>query len=83
MKFGDYVTVEMNRFNGDNEHYRHKVIRTLNSNLYADVPVRYDGTEYNHGEVVPVVACICCGVQENKVVRYAQKDVITEAIDGQ
>ena len=79
MKFGDYVTVEMFRHGADNEHYKHKVINTLKSNYYADVPVKHDGKEYLHGHIEPVVSCICCGVQETEVIRYAQKDVKTEA----
>lgn len=73
--FGDYAEIEQKRYGAKNEMYLHKVIRTLSSNTYVDVPVQCPATETNHPEVVPVVACICCGVMETEVRKYRLEDV--------
>ena len=75
MEFGDYARIEMKRYGVKNEIYLHKVIGALSSNGYVDVPVHTPATETLHDEVVPVVACICCGVSEREVLRYRVKDV--------
>lgn len=75
LKFGNYVTIEMKRYGVENEHYIHKVIRQLESNVWVDVPVQEAAKESMHKEVVPVVSCICCGVDETKVLRFRVSDV--------
>jgi len=73
--FGDYIEIEQKRYGGDNEMYRHKVIGTLRSNTYVPVPVQSPAEEINHGNVVDVVSCVCCGVNERYVLRYKKSDV--------
>ena len=68
--FGDKVSVEQFRYGADNEFYIHKVIGTLKSNTYADVPQTGGYEEYIHKEQVDVVQVICEGVSEDKVLRY-------------
>lgn len=75
LKFGDYVVIEMKRHGVENERYTHKVIGQLGSNAYVDVPVQDPVKETIHDKVVPVVACICCGVDETKVFRFRVEDV--------
>ena len=75
MKFGDYVRIEQKRYGDENEMYEHKVIGCLKSNYYVDVPVE-NCIETFHPEVIDVVACICCGVDERVVYRYKKSDVI-------
>jgi hypothetical protein len=76
LEFGDYVTIEQKRFGVDNEMYLHKVIGVFSSNAYVAVPVQIPDEEKIHeGGCVPVVACICCGVQETEVRKYRLKDV--------
>lgn len=75
LKFGDYVVIEQKRYGVPNEMYMHKVIGLLNSNSYVDVPVQTPATEVLHDKVEPVVACICCGVQERDVRYYRLSDV--------
>jgi len=75
MKFGDFCAIEQKRFNTDNEFYSHKIIGTLRSNSYVDVPVGCYMKETLHNEIVDVVACITCGVCEREVFRYRQCDV--------
>jgi len=74
LKFGDYVFIEMERHNIANEHYLHKVIRQSFSDVYVDVPARSQ-EEVIHDSAVPVVSCICCGVNETKVLKFRVDDV--------
>ena len=73
--FGDYVSIEMKRHGVPNESFTHKVIGLLESNTWVDVPVQEPAEESIHSEVVPVVACIVCGVVEDKVLKYRLEDV--------
>ena len=81
--FGDYVLIEQKRYGGENEMYLHKVIRSLSSNSYVDVPVDGAGNFLNEvlrDECVDVVSCICCGVDETKVRKYRLSDVRVPAL---
>ncbi len=74
--FGDYVEIEQKRYGVCNELYLHKVIGQFKSNTFVDVPVQSPRTETIHTkEFVQVVACICCGVDETKVLKYKVEDV--------
>jgi len=75
LDFGDYVFIEMKRHGIKNEFYKHKVISQLSSNTYVDVPVQDPAKEVIHDNVVPVVSCICCGVDETKVLKFMVDDV--------
>ncbi len=75
LKFGDYILVEMNRYGAKNEFYIHKVIGTLESNSYTNVPVVSIGEKTGHDKMVLVVDCIQCGVCEEEVVRFRISDV--------
>ncbi len=74
MKFGDYVQIEQKRYGVENEMYTHKVINVLMSNNYVDIPVQTPAKETLHKELVPVLSCICCGVDEKKVLHYKETD---------
>ena len=80
LRFGDYARIEQKRHGCDNEIYLHKVIRELESNSYVDVPVEMPIKEVIHDEVVEVYACICCGVDETKVLKYKATDVICNTL---
>jgi hypothetical protein len=73
--FGDYSIIEQKRYGAPNEMYIHKVIGTLRSNAYVDVPVQCPATETIHSGVVDVVACVCCGVSERQILRYRASDI--------
>ena len=45
----------------------HKVIGTLRSNTWVDVPVMHNATETIHDHMEDVVACVCCGVSGSGV----------------
>jgi len=73
--FGDYVKIMMKRHGVPDEIYIHKVIGTLASNKWVDVPVKSPATETVHDEMDDVVACVCGGVCEREIMRYRAQDV--------
>ncbi|NEW05930.1 hypothetical protein GK047_07885 [Paenibacillus sp. SYP-B3998] len=75
INFGSYVKIEQKRFGVPNEMYLHKVIGRFESNCYVDIPVKIPRTEVLHGKLVPVVSCICCGIDETEVLKYRLVDV--------
>lgn len=75
MDFGDYVEIEQKRYGCDNEMYKHKVIGTMRSNAYVPVPVQVPAKEINFADIVGVVSCICCGVDEKHALKYKITDV--------
>lgn len=76
LEFGDYISVEQKRYVGGNEFYTHKVIRTLESNSYTEVPVdAHKPVNPIQNEIAEIVECICCGVDESKTIRFRVKDV--------
>ncbi len=74
--FGDYVAIEQKRFGVENEIFLYKVIGTLESNGYVDIPVRVADPEVCHDKIVPVAACVCCGVSERTVCRFRISDLL-------
>ena len=75
LDFGDYVSICQKRYGVDNERYIHKVIGNSKSNCWVNVPVESPRTETRHDNIVPVVECICCGIEETEVLRYKCEDV--------
>ncbi len=75
LDFGDYVLIQQKRYCVENEMYLHKVITKLRSNSYVDVPVQTPSTETIHDDVVDVISCICCGIDETRVRKYRLCDV--------
>jgi hypothetical protein len=76
IRFGDYCLIEQKNYGCENDMYLHKVIGTLMSNSWVDVPVQTPATETIHKRMAKVVACICCGVSETEVRRYLAKDCL-------
>ena len=76
LDFGDFALIEQKRHGVQNEMYEHKVINSLESNSYVDVPVQSPATETLHDEIVRVIGCITCGVSERSVLCYRIKDVV-------
>ena len=73
--FGDYASIYQKRHGVDDERYTHKVIGVSRSNCWVDVPVESPRTETRHSNIVTVVECICCGVDETEVLKYRYEDV--------
>lgn len=83
LQFGDYVTIEQNRYGADNEMYLYKVISTCQSNCWVDVPVVSIGKEEIHsGKIANVVRCICCGIDETDVQTFRAEDVVLSQKHG-
>lgn len=74
--FGRYCLIEQKRYGVPNEKFLYKVIGTLNSNAWGDIPVDSCDKEFKlHDHCEQVVDVICCGVSEDKVERYRLCDV--------
>lgn len=73
--FGDYVVIEQHRYGVPNEMFLYKVVGYMKSNCYVTVPVHSVDGEKLQGEVVPVIACIRCGIDETKVQKFRLEDV--------
>ena len=81
--FGDYVYILQKRYGVPNEPYLHKVIGNLDSNFFVDVPVYIPRQETRHQRPVPVVACVCCGVNEREVLNYRIVDVAKQEAENE
>jgi hypothetical protein len=75
VKFGQYATIEQNRYGASNEFYIYKVINTSRSNSWVDAPVVAVEKEVQHDSIEDVVWCICCGVMENTVHRFKFSEI--------
>jgi hypothetical protein len=78
LDFGEYVRIEQKRFGVENEMFLYKVIGGgIKSNCWVTVPVGPPNfeTEAQHDEIEEVVKCVCCGVDETKVVKFRVCDV--------
>jgi len=73
--FGRYCYIEMKRYNGPNEFYQHKVIGSLRSTTWVDVPIQSPATATIHDHLEEVINVICCGIMEDTVYRVRLKDV--------
>lgn len=82
--FGDYVVIEQHRFGASNEWYLHKVIGSSRSVTYVDVPVTGVRKEkiHIHKDLVDVVSCIICGLDETQVFKYRVQDVQSNPHDA-
>lgn len=75
--FGDYIKYPTG-YSRDMHIY--KVVGALCSNTYQDVPAVYNSENRIHGEIVPVLRVIHCGVDEREVITVRLSDcaLITE-----
>jgi len=72
--FGDFVLIEQQRFGAENEIYLYKVINRLRSNAFVPVPVTGYAENVKHEGMHEVISCICCGVDETKVLKFRITD---------
>lgn len=73
--FGRYCRIEQLRFSAPNEMYLYKVIKSLRSNCWCDVPYKTASKEVLHDSIEDCVLAICCGVDETEVLRFRAADV--------
>ena len=73
--FGRYCRIEQLRFSAPNEMYLYKVIKSLRSNCWCDVPYKTASKEVLHDSIEDCVLAICCGIDETEVLRFREADV--------
>lgn len=69
--FGDYVHYPHGM---SHEPHIYKVIGAFESNTYRKPPDWAHSVEENHGDVVPVLNIIHCGIDETEVIRVREDD---------
>jgi len=75
LDFGDTCLIEQKRHVNENEMFVYKVIGRLHSNSWVDIPVQSPAKEVLHKEIETVLRCICCGVSEDRVLKFRESDV--------
>ena len=73
--FGRYCRIEQLRFGAPNEMFLYKVVASLRSNCWCEVPYKTASKEVRHDSIEDCVLAICCGIDETKVLRFRVADV--------
>lgn len=73
--FGMYCRIEQKRFGVPNEMYLYKVVSSLRSNCWCEVPYREASNEVIHNSMEDCVLAIRCGIDETDVQRFRMEDV--------
>lgn len=73
--FGRYCRIEQLRFGVPNEMFLYKVVASLRSNCWCEVPYKTASKEVRHDSIEDCVLAICCGIDETKVLRFRVADV--------
>lgn len=73
--FGRYCRIEQFRYHSPNELFLYKVVASLRSNSWCEVPYKTASHEVAHDHMEDCVLAICCGIDETKVQRFRAADV--------
>lgn len=73
--FGRYCRIEQLRYGVPNEMFLYKVIASLRSNCWCEVPYKTASKEVRHDSIEDCILAICCGIDETKVLRFRTADV--------
>lgn len=73
--FGRYCRIEQLRFGAPNEIFLYKVVASLRSNCWCEVPYKTASKEVRHDSIEDCVLAICCGIDETEVLRFRTADV--------
>lgn len=73
--FGMYCRIEQLRFGIPNEMFLYKVVASLRSNCWCEVPYKTASKEVRHDSIEDCVLAICCGIDETEVLRFRVADV--------
>lgn len=73
--FGRYCRIEQLRFGVPNEMFLYKVVASLRSNCWCEVPYKTASKEIHHDSIEDCVLAICCGIDETEVLRFRVADV--------
>lgn len=73
--FGRYCRIEQLRYGVPNEMYLYKVVASLRSNCWCEVPYKTASKEVWHDSIEDCILAICCGIDETKVLRFRVADI--------
>ena len=73
--FGRYCRIEQLRYGVPNEMYLYKVVASLRSNCWCEVPYKTASKEVRNDSIEDCVLAICCGIDETEVLRFRAADV--------
>ena len=73
--FGRYCRIEQLRYGVPNEMFLYKVVASLRSNCWCEVPYKTASKEVRHDSIEDCILAICCGIDETKVFRFRAADV--------
>ena len=73
--FGMYCRIEQLRYGVPNEMFLYKVVASLRSNCWCEVPYETASKEVRHDSIEDCVLAICCGIDETEVLRFRVADV--------
>lgn len=73
--FGRYCLIEQFRYHSPNEKFLYKVVASLRTNSWCEVPYKTASHEVNHDHMEDCILAICCGIDEAKVQRFRAADV--------
>ena len=73
--FGRYCRIEQLRYGVPNEMYLYKVVASLRSNCWCEVPYKTASKEVRHDSIEDCILAICCGIDETEVLRFRAADV--------
>ena len=73
--FGRYCRIEQLRFGVPNEMFLYKVVASLRSNCWCEIPYKTASKEVRHDSIEDCVLAICCGIDETEVLRFRVADV--------
>ena len=74
--FGRYCLIEQKSYRfSPNEFYIYKVVSSLRSNCWCEVPYKTGTHEVLHDSMEDCVLAICCGVDETYAQRFRMADV--------
>ena len=73
--FGRYCRIEQLRYGVPNEMFLYKVVASLRSNCWCEVPYKTASKEVRHDSIEDCVLAICCGIDETEVLRFRAADV--------
>ena len=73
--FGRYCRIEQLRYGVPNEMFLYKVVGSLRSNCWCEVPYKTASKEVRHDSIEDCILAICCGIDETEVLRFRAADV--------
>ena len=73
--FGRYCRIEQLNYGVPNEMFLYKVVASLRSNCWCEVPYKTASKEVRHDSIEDCVLAICCGIDETEVLRFRVADI--------